>query len=113
MLNFRIEFTGKWPSVNDLRNKHWTKLHKLKKEWEYKLVYMIRDAGAKPTDKFGIEIKFNSKLDADNISLKFFCDTMRAMKLIKDDNKKYFRYLTVHADESLPKNTYIIDVISL
>ena len=110
MYSFEIQYEGKWPSTNDLRNKHWRSNQGLKESWRKKLGILIREKTSKKLDRFKIEVLYNSRLDPDNVTLKFFCDSLKDCGVIVDDNKKYFRGFSIDPDESLKHNTYIIKV---
>jgi hypothetical protein len=113
-----IEFfyTGKWVSTNELRNGHKWTVQKLKEEYRKIYSILLIDAVRKCQftnerfDSFKIQILYNSRLDPDNVTLKFLCDAMKDCRLIIDDNKKYFRGFSIEPDETLPKDTYYVKI---
>ena len=113
MRSFEVEYKGKWVSVNTLRNMQYWKVNNLKNEWRPKLQSMLKDVGASnmKLDKFKIEVRYNSRMDCDNVSLKFFCDSLKDLEIIEDDNKKHFLGYSVNYDETLGNSTYVIKVI--
>ena len=110
MYDFEVTYKGKWPSTNDLRNKHWRSNQSLKESWRTKLGILIREQKPKRLENFRIVVKYNSRLDPDNVTLKFFCDSLKDCGVIIDDNKKYFRGFSIDPDESLSHNTYVLKV---
>jgi len=109
MNSFTFEFEGAWPSVNDLRNKHWRTLDGLKNTIKKKYTVLILQQKPKKMNKFRVSVVYNSKLDPDNVTLKFLVDSLKGIVIV-DDNKKYFRGFEINPDESLKHNTYIVTV---
>lgn len=110
MYNFSVLYEGKWPSTNDLRNKHWRSNQALKETWRKKLGWLILEQRPRKLKQFRIDVRYKSKLDPDNVTLKFFCDALKDSGVIIDDNKKYFRGFSITPDDSLSHNSYILTV---
>ena len=110
MYSLTIKYEGRWPSTNDLRNKHWRSNQGLKQKWRKELGSLITEKRVKKLKKFRIKVLYNSRLDPDNVTLKFFCDSLKDKGVIIDDNKKYFRGFSIDPDETLSHNTYILTV---
>jgi hypothetical protein len=109
MNSFTIEFEGTWPSVNDLRNKQWRDLNGLKNSIKKKYTVLVLQQKPQKMNKFHVDVKYNSRLDPDNVTLKYFIDSLKGLVVV-DDNKKYFRGFSITPDESLKHNTYIVTV---
>ena len=108
--SFTVKYEGKWPSTNTLRNGHWRSNQGLKVKMRKIYADLILEQQPKPMDQFVVKVCFNSRLDVDNVSMKFFMDSMKDIGIIVDDNRKHFRGLTVVPDETLDKSTYVITV---
>lgn len=110
MYSFEVKYEGRWPSTNDLRNKHWRGNQALKESWRTKLGWLIKEQKPKRLNRFRVDLIYNSRLDPDNVTLKFFCDSLKDCGVIIDDNKKYSRGISITPDESLSHNLYVITV---
>lgn len=113
MYSFTVNYEGKWPSINDLRNNQWSGNQGLKKKWRTKLGWLIIEQKPKKLSKYQVQVRYSSRLDPDNVVLKFFVDALKDTGVIIDDNKKYFRGYSILPDESLNNNQYIIKVIEV
>ncbi len=62
---------------------------------------------------FALEVTYNTKHDPDNLVavIKFFIDTFRELGFVKNDTKKYYKYLKIEADSTLPKVTLEFKII--
>lgn len=62
---------------------------------------------------FGLEVRYNTNHDPDNLSAvaKFFIDTLRELKYMKNDNREYYKYLNISYDSTLPKVTIEFKVV--
>lgn len=107
----KIVYKGRGVSTNDYYNSgHWSNRHRLKKKY-LELLYPIlaEELSGKKLDKFGIVMFYNSRHDTDNVVgfEKLFLDIInKDLDVIKEDNKKHYRMLTVIPDESLDTNTF-------
>lgn len=65
--------------------------------------------------EFALEILYNTKSDCDNMAgiAKFFVDSLRELKYVKDDTKGYYKYLKLEGDTELPYRTIIFKVIKI
>lgn len=107
---FEVTYKGKWVSTNDLRNNNWRKNQSLKKK--YREVYAVLMLEKKPPkmDKVKISIRYNSRTDIDNVSMKYFIDAMKDIDVIPEDNKNHVKELSFKVDETLPNLTYVVKV---
>lgn len=105
-----IRWQGKHISLNDwYSNKHWTSRQKQKTQWHSFFSELLGNQ-VKLT-KYKLEIEYNSRLDVDNVMVqKFLNDTMKENGWIIDDNKKYFKGMSIAVNEGLPDKTYIIRI---
>lgn len=108
--SLEIEYNGKWPSVNTLRNNRWDSNQGLKNKLRRTFSLLVLEQKPKKMAKFRVDVRYNSRLDPDNVSLKYFVDSLKDIGIIIDDNKKFFKGLSVEPDESLKYMTYIVKV---
>ncbi len=108
-----VVYKGKWTSTNDLRNKHWRANQGLKVQRRALFKGLILEQKPQPMEKFKVHVRFNSKIDTDNVTLKFFLDALKDSGVIKDDNKKFNRGIIIEPDESLEFNTYVVRIIEV
>lgn len=114
MNNFiEVTYKGKWTSTNDLRNKHWRTLQGVKNKMREKYRLLILEQSPRPMKQFRVHVRFNSKIDTDNVTLKFFLDALKDAGVIEDDNKKFNRGTLIEPDETLEFNTYVVRVTEL
>jgi hypothetical protein len=114
MSNFiEVVYKGKWTSTNDLRNKHWRSNQGLKNKMRSTYKALILEQNPQPMKQFRVHVRFNSRIDTDNVTLKFFLDALKDAKVIVDDNKKFNRGLHIEPDETLEFNTYVVRVTEL
>jgi len=108
-----ITYIGKIISLNQAFSSSWRTLGKKKDEIQGELLCLIRKAEREELDRFKLEVRYNSRHDADNIVplLKLFVDCLRSQKIVKQDTKKFYRGFTVSVDESLKSNTFVITVV--
>jgi hypothetical protein len=110
-----ITFKGSIPSLNSYAGgKNFYAKAKVIKDIKSDLRLLCIKAGFYKVDKFCIDVEFNSRHDVDNVVTieKIFVDSLKG-RYIEDDNKKYFRGLSIRPNEELPMNTFILSVISI
>lgn len=95
-----------WYSMNDkfVRIKH-------KKKYGEFLYTQMKDIDIK-IDTFFIELRYNNRCDCDNNIpiIKILCDVMKDKQIIMNDNKKYFKGLLMRYDDTIKKNSYVINI---
>lgn len=66
-------------------------------------------------DRFSIKLEINSKKDIDNciLIIKHFVDSLKYLKLIKDDNNEFFQHLEIKSNRNLRLNHYKITLYKL
>ena len=62
---------------------------------------------------FALEVTYNTGHDCDNLVavIKYFIDTFRELGYVKNDTKKFYKYLKIEGDEALPKRTLQFKII--
>ena len=113
--NLVFEWSGKTTSLNKFYEaRHWMFRSKMKIEWHLFFKRMI-PKGQKKFDKFRTELRYNSKLDADNtiMMVKFCHDTLTKEKIIIDDKPKYCRGVYLIPDETMDKNSLRITIFNV
>lgn len=70
---------------------------------------IIRNACLPKMQEFGINVRYNSRLDPDNLSFttKIFVDVLRREGIVPDDTRKQYKYFNVVPDGELPENTAV------
>lgn len=109
-----ITYIGAIPSLNSYAGgKNFYAKAKIIKDLKSTVKLLCLEAGFKKVDKFIVDIEFNSRHDVDNVITigKIFVDSLKG-KYIEDDNKKYYRGLTIRPNEDLKMNTFILSIIS-
>ena len=92
----------------------WTARIALKKTWAAKLAPLIAAAGFQHMERFTANLRYRSKIDADNTTamLKLLCDQIKGV-YVPDDSPKYFKGFSVDYDDTLPNNTFIFTISAL
>ncbi len=118
MITYKVVYHGgkqKLVSNNQFYSAgHWAIRSALKNKWVGIYTTLCLEAKLKPFNTFELRVLYNCRLDPDNCvaQAKFFLDSIKG-KYVKDDSSIYLKGLSIHRDESLPKNTveFYIDVI--
>jgi hypothetical protein len=108
----RIELP-KPPSLNKIyAGKHWAVRKKYKDDYKAECIKVLEEFDKFTAEGFAFSIHYNSRLDIDNGILvsKFLADTLVSEGIVPDDNPKYYKRVKITYDETLPKNTYIVDI---
>lgn len=101
------------PSLNQFyAGKHFAIRQKYKKEYFNALEKAFDDYEEFTAETFSIHVSHNSRYDTDNciLAIKFTADYLRHRNWVKDDTKKYFKYLSIKVDEELPKEIFKIKI---
>lgn len=102
------------PSLNQFyAGKHFTIRQKYKKEYFNELEKAFNQYQDFSAETFSVHVFHNSRYDTDNciLAIKFTADYLRHRGWVKDDTKKYFKYLSIRVDEDLPKDIFKIKLI--
>ena len=101
------------PSLNKIyAGKHWAVRKKYKDDYKAECIKALQSYDTFTAESFAFDIRYNSRLDIDNGILvsKFLADTLVAEGIVEDDSPKYYKQVKIRFDETLPKNTYIVDI---
>jgi hypothetical protein len=102
-----LRYTGKKRIVtlNELKSK-WAWMN-AKKYYNWEFIELLRREKVGKYEAFSLTLSYNSKHDCDNMAgvAKFFVDTFRELKHVKNDSEGYYKSLTLRPDKSLPKWT--------
>lgn len=102
-----VTYTAKkrFATSNELHSKWgW---YKVQQYYRREFLDLLEESPVGKFTAFSLTVKYNSKHDCDNLApiAKFFVDTMRELKVVKNDTKAYYKSLTIKGDKSLPKWT--------
>jgi hypothetical protein len=107
-MEYIITHAGKWISWNTLlSNNRWQRA-KIIAEWKAVYSTMFRVAQIQPMQRYAIEFRYWSKIDADNVCMKYFIDALRNEGYVVNDDKRYLAGVTTIPDPTLKHNTYVI-----
>ena len=101
------------PSLNQFyAGKHFSIRLKHKKEYFAALEEAFKDYEDFTAETFSIHVSHNSRYDTDNciLAIKFTADYLRHRGWVKDDTKKYFKYLSIKVDEDIPKTVFKVKI---
>jgi hypothetical protein len=107
--SYTVKYTGQGLSLNSwYSGKHWSQRQKAKNFFKEKFLILFMEAKVKFLPQFKLHLKYNSRFDLDNVvaMAKIAVDTMKGI-YIKNDDKKFYKGLTIEPDETLPKDTYV------
>ncbi len=109
---FIIEYQGKIISTNELKSKSWRKMKPKIDALKLEFFILIQNANLPKFDGIELRVKYNSRHDIDNVSstIKIFVDQLVKSGKLIDDNKKFWKKLTIEADETLKDNTMIFEI---
>jgi hypothetical protein len=107
---YKITYAGKWLSLNEVYSKHRYLANLAKKEWKERFASLFRDAGVTPFSTFYISIKYWSRIDVDNNAgaSKVGVDTLRELGLVANDDKRFYKGLTILPMPDMKHNTYLV-----
>ena len=109
-----IELTlPKPPSLNQFyAGRHFTIRQKYKKEYFAALEEAFEGYDEFTAEGFSIHVSHNSRYDTDNciLAIKFTADYLRYRGWVKDDTKKYFKYLSIKVDEEMDKKVFKVKI---
>ena len=108
----KISYSGPVLSLNQYKSLSWRQL-KTKSD-KLKVVFMSLVLAQKLPKLAFMELRVfhNTKLDLDNVTgtIKVFVDVLRHCKVIADDTKNYFDYLSIQYTPQLKKNTLVFEI---
>jgi hypothetical protein len=99
----------KWCSNNTIRSAQKWGSNKLKDKYHPVYTTLIKSLKIPKFDvKVDITVYYNSRLDPDNVSGKFFVDALVSCGVIENDNKKFVGRWMVEPVLELKSDTYIV-----
>jgi len=108
----KISYSGPVLSLNQYKSLSWRQL-KTKTD-KLKVVFMSLVLAQKLPKLAFMELRVfhNTRLDLDNVTgtIKVFVDVLRHCKVIADDTKNYFDYLSIQYTPQLKKNTLVFEI---
>lgn len=109
-LTYQLTYTGQWLSLNQVYSKNRYLASVAKNEWKATFTRMFTEAKIQPFTTFRVSMRYNSRMDCENTvaGLKIAVDTLRAMNLVPNDDKRYYKGVEVVPDAGLKHNTYEI-----
>lgn len=92
---------------------HWSKRTKAKGLYSVDVNTFFDGYDDFTAEMFEIHLTYNARYDCDNsiIAIKFLSDSIVAKGIVKDDNKKHFKKLSITVDTELPNDTFIAKII--
>jgi hypothetical protein len=109
-VEYIINHKGPWVSWNTLLSLSRWQRSKLLVEAKQQYREMLAQAKVEPLSSFQIDVRYWSRIDCDNICLKYFIDTMRHLGLVVNDDKRFFAGISSSPDNTLVHNTYRITI---
>ena len=99
-----------WVSTNKLRNGHWKTLNSLKGKERKRFRKLAKEllGDIQFNTPIYISVEKRSRLDVDNVSLKFFLDALTDLEIIKDDNPKFVKEVKIKHNNTLPSDCYVV-----
>ena len=107
-----ILHTGLIISLNEYKSLSWLKLKKLVDVLKLQLQVLIQRAKLPKLKYIEIRIFFNSRHDIDNVvgTSKVFVDCLRAQRVVPDDTKGFFDYMSIAFDPKMKKKTILFKI---
>ena len=109
---YTITFHGRWLSLNQVYSKNRYLATQVKNDWKTTFTRMFQEAQIKPFTTFRLWVRYNSRMDADNLTggTKIAVDTLRAMALVPNDDKRFYKGISIEPDLALKHNTYVLTI---
>lgn len=101
-----IQYEGKIVSLNDYKSKGWRDLKRMIDSVKWESISLIRKAQIPPLKYMELRVFHNTKFDMDNLAglIKPFVDCLRSEKVLVDDTKQQWDYLSIQYSPKLKKN---------
>ena len=112
MESYELFYEGKLISTNQAKSLHWRKLKKLTDALKIKFTEVINEVNPPKFKQFEIEVEFWNKFDTDNIafSAKIMIDAIKNNGYFIEDDKRFWRKLTITAVEGMKNNTILFKI---
>jgi len=111
-VKFRIEYIGEMVGLNDYKSLHWRNLKAKYDPIKAGLTREIQSLSPPPLAWFEVRVFHRTKLDMDNLvgMVKPFVDSLRALNIVPEDDKKHWDYLSVQHAPQLKKGSIVFEV---
>ena len=112
MKEYQLFYSGKIISNNQAKSLSWRALKNLVDKLKAKFVDIILEANPPKFNQFEVEVEFWSLHDTDNVvfTVKIMIDQLVRAGKLPDDNKNFFRKLTVIAKKGMKNNTILFKI---
>lgn len=112
MKHATLTYTGKQISNNQMKSLHWRNLKKLIDPVKLQMLALVKNAKLPKMEAIHLTVRFNSRLDCDNVSatVKLFVDMLVKCNVLPNDTKKHWPLLTIMYDPDLKANTTVFEV---
>jgi hypothetical protein len=96
----KIDLEGSIPSINKLYSNNWKVRYGIVKKWKGILSTLIFSKVFYKYDKFEVVVVHGGRYDCDNyVGLaKIFVDCLQTLGFIPDDDRRYYKKLTIKYD---------------
>jgi hypothetical protein len=114
-LIYTIEYKGEIVSTNELKSKSWRTIKPKIDRVKMSFWALINKAGLPKFEIIDLSVRYWSRHDVDNISAtsKILVDQLVRTNHLPDDSKKYWKKISIEADETLKNNTIIFEITSI
>lgn len=116
VVKFKIEYRANKKEdivgLNEYKNLHWRKLRPLYDKIKTIMTWLIIQQQPPSLKWFEIRVYQHTNYDMDNLvgMVKPFVDALRSKKIVPEDDRKFWDYLSVQYAPKLEKGTIIFEV---
>jgi len=109
---FEIIYKGPIISLNHYKSLSWRKLKNKIDPLKLQLNSLITKKNPPKLKWMELRVSHNTNLDLDNITgtIKVFVDCLRHKKILIEDDKKFWDYMSLRYNPDLPKKTLIFEI---
>lgn len=109
---FKIEYLSKVGkksfivSLNQYKSEHWRKLKGRIDPLKEKFSLTIKEQQPPKLKWMELRVEHNTNFDIDNLAgtIKIFVDCLRKCKVIQEDDKRFWDYMSIQYNPNIPKN---------
>jgi len=112
---YKLNYKGKLISTNSAKSLHWRALRSKVLKLEVEFLSIILKSNLPKFNKFEVDVQYWNRFDCDNVvfSVKVMIDQLNRQGKFIDDDKRYWKKLTITANEELENNTIIFKIIEI
>ena len=112
IIKFEIKHTGKIVGLNEYKSLHWRKLKKKTDALKFTFNSLLSKTTLPKLKWIELRVYHNTRFDLDNIAgtIKVFVDCLRHKKILLEDDRKYWDFLSVQYNPELKKNTLSFEI---